>query len=966
MIPTEPQSPRDRNPRDPERFRSLVLEYQRAVARGEQPDRRDLLDSNPDLRLELEAFFVGVDLERSAEPVARPEGPLDGADPEATQDVVFDPDATIATPPAAGSPPVASGPSTSGPPRERVGSYRLLRELGRGGMGVVYEAEQDGTGRRLALKLLSQDLPKSGETVERFLREARLAASFSHPNSTFIYDAGEDAGLFYIAMELVPGRTLQDVVESDGPMPLERAVDAVLDIADGLEAAHRSGIVHRDVKPSNCFVDEDGGVKIGDFGLSKSLVLATDLTQTGSFLGTPLFAAPEQARGDSVNARTDVYALGATLYYLLTGRGPFTGDAAAVIAKIVADAPEPLRSVRGEVPAAVSEIVDRSLEKVPANRHASMLELRQALLPFGSGGTSIAEIGIRLAAYFIDSTIGTVIGSVLGWIAVAILQTANILQDPSNTIRQLSWALVSVLYFTLCEGRWGRGIGKRLVGLRVTDLAGNPPGLKRCLLRALIVPGLTLVPILVLDIIEQSHLQFDTWGLYRTTITAMLGWLIGLLFLSTMRKSNSYRGLHELLSGTRVGRPRVTELDPAEEISWTAPVRLDGLLRRGSYSLTGTWDAPDGNPAWLGQDDNLGRSVWVYACDDLSPSASSERVGVLRRCRPFWLQGGQDDDQPWDAFEAVEGAPFVHLLMRPGGLSPEIVVGVLRELAEELLAAIDDGSLPASLSEGHVWVDRTGHLQLIDRPVVRAQWPESATARSRASRAAGAAGRAALLFQGLARRVLETSKLSGTVIDALVRIDGVESPDREILEHAARDLAGSEEKRQELTWAERLGVLAVAWSVEQTVYYGIGFLIGQAISGLWLTSPWLALGISLATAVTVSFAGGALFRGGPVFRLCGVEVRRQRGQLASRARCGLRSVFAWTCAILASIATAHVFNRTLAASTEGNISIRGMALLLGLALLVLTGLQFFGAVYAVLRPRQGLQDFLASTRLVLR
>ena len=181
--------------------------------------------------------------------------------------------------------------------------------------------------------MLSSSLPQTSDSVGRFQREARLAASLSNPCSTFVYEAGEIDGRFYIAMELMPGRTLRDLIRDEGPLPVARAADYVLDICEGLEAAHRLGIVHRDVKPSNCFLDGDGRVKVGDFGLSKSLVAETDLTQTGSFLGTPLFAAPEQVRSGNVDPRTDVYAVGATLFYILTGfitvhRGWCRGDRA--------------------------------------------------------------------------------------------------------------------------------------------------------------------------------------------------------------------------------------------------------------------------------------------------------------------------------------------------------------------------------------------------------------------------------------------------------------------------------------------------------------------------------------------------------------------------------------------------------------------------------------------------------------
>ena len=176
-----------------------------------------------------------------------------------------------------------------------VGPYKLLRWLGSGGMGIVWEAVELETGRRVALKCLSKTMLSDPQYVQRFIREAQLAARIDHPKVTFIFDAGEHNGMPYIAMELMPGTTLADVLKAGGPMPVQRAVDAMIDIVDGLSAAHRIGLIHRDVKPSNCFLAADDSVKIGDFGLSKSMAPSeVSLTQTGTFMGTPSFPLPSR------------------------------------------------------------------------------------------------------------------------------------------------------------------------------------------------------------------------------------------------------------------------------------------------------------------------------------------------------------------------------------------------------------------------------------------------------------------------------------------------------------------------------------------------------------------------------------------------------------------------------------------------------------------------------------------------
>ena len=267
-----------------------------------------------------------------------------------------------------------------------VGGYRLLRELGRGGMGVVFEAEQEATGRRVAIKLLPTNVRRTDATVRRFMQEGELAASLSHPRSTFVYTAGEDEGQFFIVMELMTGGTLKDLVQREGRLSVELAVDYTLDVIEGLEAAHIAGVIHRDVKPSNCFLDQQGRAKVGDYGLSKSLVSNAALTQTGAFMGTPQFAAPEQIRGGRIDESTDVYAVGATLFCLITGQPPFEGDATRVIAGIASDAAPRVRSVVTDVPKQLDRAIAQTLEKDPARRPASLARLRQSLVPFSSRG----------------------------------------------------------------------------------------------------------------------------------------------------------------------------------------------------------------------------------------------------------------------------------------------------------------------------------------------------------------------------------------------------------------------------------------------------------------------------------------------------------------------------------------------------------------------------------------------------
>ena len=195
------------------------------------------------------------------------------------------------------------------------GRYRVLRLLGRGGMGAVYEAEDLGNGRRVAMKVLGNAL-ESDEARRRFLREGRLAASLNHPHTVYVFGTEEIEDTPVITMELLPGGTLQDRVKASGPMSVPAAVDAILQILSGLEAAYKVGILHRDIKPSNCFTEETGLVKIGDFGLSISTLANAEATLSSGncFLGTPAFSSPEQLRAEPLDVRSEIYSVGATLF----------------------------------------------------------------------------------------------------------------------------------------------------------------------------------------------------------------------------------------------------------------------------------------------------------------------------------------------------------------------------------------------------------------------------------------------------------------------------------------------------------------------------------------------------------------------------------------------------------------------------------------------------------------------------
>ena len=304
-----------------------------------------------------------------------------------------DPDPTVAFAGGAGT------PADHARSRRAFGPYRILRLLGRGGMGVVYEAEEQETGRRVALKVLGRQF--DSPQTHRFLREGRLAASINHPNSVYVYGTEEIDGTPTIAMELVSGGTLQERVKNDGPMPVPIAVNAILDIIAGLEAAQAIGILHRDIKPGNCFEDSGGAIKIGDFGLSISTAARaeTNITAEGTMVGTPAFCSPEQLRGEELSTRSDMYSVGGTLFYLLTGRVPFEGHNIVQLTANVLEKPVPSpRDFRKEIPKGLAGAIQRCLAKQPAKRFKSYGDLRQALAPYSSTAPTPATLSLRFLA----------------------------------------------------------------------------------------------------------------------------------------------------------------------------------------------------------------------------------------------------------------------------------------------------------------------------------------------------------------------------------------------------------------------------------------------------------------------------------------------------------------------------------------------------------------------------------------
>lgn len=261
----------------------------------------------------------------------------------------------------------------------RLGKFELHALIGEGAMGAVWKAYDTVLRRYIALKLLSAHFGKTHGARERFLREARAAGALQHPNIVTVYDLGEAEGQLFIAMELVDGRDLSELISSSEPLALERKLDIVIELLQGLAYAHERGVVHRDIKPSNVRVASDARVKIMDFGIAR--LQSAERTGSGAIIGTPTYMAPEQVTNGAITAATDLFAVGCTLYELLSYRKPFEGETVhGVLYQVLTTDPRPLRTMAPSIPASLERVVTKAMNKVPEDRYESARQMQQALL----------------------------------------------------------------------------------------------------------------------------------------------------------------------------------------------------------------------------------------------------------------------------------------------------------------------------------------------------------------------------------------------------------------------------------------------------------------------------------------------------------------------------------------------------------------------------------------------------------
>lgn len=605
----------------------------------------------------------------------------------------------------------------------RFGDYRILRRLGRGGMGVVYEAEHMPTSRRMALKVMAHSL-EDRQARARFLREGRLAASINHPNSVYVYATEEIDGHPTISMELVDGATLQHAVKARGPMPVRAAVDAILQVIDGLEAAHQVGVLHRDVKPNNCFVDSDGNVKIGDFGLSIATTggdgsafsqrTQTEITQVGSFLGTPAYASPEQLRGEPLDHRSDIYAVGVTLYFLLTGEVPFAAENMVQLLARVLDSTAPsIRARRSDLPVELDNIIARCLKKNSGDRFADYESLRNALLPFSSRVSTPSTLGIRFVAGAIDWTAYLLL--VLP-VALLNLQSSRMLSGaPLISLPSILGSAISllgmVLYFTLSEWRFGKTIGKWALGLSVVQ-GESKPQLIPAFLRAAVFVGAPHSPGVAFALFQyRSGATYDSvWSVVPMMIVGWSGYIVQALLYVTARQSNGYAALYELLTDTRVIQ---AEAPPAKNARLTNESfeAAAGTEMVGPYYVLQAVGATDCGNLVLGYDAKLLRRVWIHRSSGAKPLITEADRNLTRPTRLRWLGGRVSEHESWDCFESLSGGSLSDVA--PSELEWPLARVALAQLAGELQVASKEGSLPPVVTLQNLWVTDSGQIKLL-------------------------------------------------------------------------------------------------------------------------------------------------------------------------------------------------------------------------------------------------------------
>jgi eukaryotic-like serine/threonine-protein kinase len=609
-----------------------------------------------------------------------------------------------------------------------VGGYDLGEMLGQGGMGRVFRAD-DSTGRSVALKLLSPDLARSPEALARFKQEGLIASQINHPHCVFVHRVDDDAGTPFIAMELMTGQTLKDLVVKNGPLPYVEVVRLILQCVDGLVEAHSLGMIHRDIKPANCYLDDDGNVKIGDFGLARSLVSDSELTQTGAFLGTPLFASPEQLLGQSIDARSDIYSLSATMYYLLAGKAPFESPhAAQVIARIASSDPPSFQSAGVEVPAALEQIVMKGLSRDASKRYASFAQMRSDLLAIIEPKAEPTSLTRRSFAWLLDYFIITSI------VAVLMFSFANLkeLQEKSILTNLFGMAVV-FLYYVLSESIFAATLGKAALRVKVVDAkTGGRASIMRILARAAFTVIVSSIFFMAVKVAIPDLSPPMEGLLIAVTFALNLG-----ILCSTWWYTRKRQLANDWVSGTecrtRVGL-RASIRSAISLPSWKLPVKaiqsLDALVPSslGRFEVTGEIDCQSTAPGvrWFtGLDKQLERAIWIAYLTDPATPFDELQSHKPKSVRLRFIEEGSTSDCRWFAFVAPDSIPVMECaklgIQFPWPITRSIL-GEVAELSSTTSVATDapvsDSQIQSDnfkgLDANQLWVDSAGRLNQID------------------------------------------------------------------------------------------------------------------------------------------------------------------------------------------------------------------------------------------------------------
>jgi len=831
-------------------------------------------------------------------------------------------------------------------------------------MGQVYEAEEIDSGRRIALKLLSRGLGDEEER-ERFLSEGRLAASLSHPNCVYVFGTSEIQGFPVIAMELVPQGTLKDLVVPGSPMTAASAVDAIQQVVAGLDAAASIGILHRDIKPSNCFVHRDGRVLVGDFGLS--VAASGRGTARGTILGTPGFASPEQLRGDSLDVRSDIYSVGATLFYLLAGRPPFEDRNTTDLLTKVASQPAPsLATLRPDLPRRLTYVVSRCLAKLPQERFADYAALSAALAPFSSARLKHAPVIRRSLAGWIDSNLVAIP------VVIAVRLLGLQIYSPSHPGDALAAGAIAIavwtLYYGLLEGQFGAGAGKALFGFRVVDSDLVAPGVRRGMQRALAFA----VPV-------QAILLLARLLALRVNPELPVRWIDGaavavavLLLFSGARRSNGLQAFHDRLSRTRVvrRRERIEARDRAERAIVEEHAPFESDTRIGPYLVP---EAPHGLTTAVsieGFDERLHRRVWIDVLPAGAGPLAAARRDLDRPARVRWLAGKRQGSECWDAYEAVDGAPIDEAVAAPQRWSR--VRHWVGDLAREIAAGLSDGSLPP-LDPAAIWIGLDDRARIVE-------WRRTAVDLSRATGEPPDFASAQRTLYSVAVAALlgvSVDKAAGLAPDTplplnarnlLLSLRDAKFASPQAMLDAVSAVLGAPAA---LSRARRGGQIAV--TVAFPVMMAIGGVAGviwvgknratmpdaaEALSVLSWTGLWLVALASMAgsfvVTVFLSVLGALVTGSGFTFRPFGAALVNGRGQRASRLRALWRAAVTWTpiCATLGVIKMSP---------DPPNYNV-GMLTLQTLLIAAIAA----AAAWAIYRPSRSVQDRLSGTWIVPR